>query len=196
MSLEIFSFVTPKPSWLDRITGFPIPPQRVSSNEGTLAVSVGNKSWESQATWTRHELSQLLSKSDDYPVLFLWVETKKLWRFQGYWYWAEDSIDAEEVFAILTAREIRAKQSIDRAKTIAGMATQPQKNNVRGHIPPDLRQLVWMRDGGRCTMCGSQTELQFDHIIPVSMGGATSEQNLQILCGSCNRSKGSSVGGI
>ncbi len=36
-------------------------------------------------------------------------------------------------------------------------------------------------------------ELQFDHLIPLAFGGATTEQNLQILCGPCDRRKGASI---
>lgn len=63
----------------------------------------------------------------------------------------------------------------------------------RGQIPDDVKQLVWHRDGGRCRGCGSAGELQYDHVIPVSMGGGSTEDNLQILCGPCNRRKGASV---
>jgi 5-methylcytosine-specific restriction endonuclease McrA len=41
--------------------------------------------------------------------------------------------------------------------------------------------------------CGSTFDLQYDHIIPVALGGATSEQNLQLLCAGCNREKGASL---
>ena len=68
--------------------------------------------------------------------------------------------------------------------------TQPVK---RGAIPEDLRLLVWQRDAGKCVKCGSNSELQFDHVIPVALGGATSEENVQVLCGPCNRKKGASV---
>ncbi len=66
---------------------------------------------------------------------------------------------------------------------------------IRGAIPDDLKQYVWQRDRGRCRcrQCGSNIELQFDHLIPLAFGGATTEQNLQILCGPCNRRKGASI---
>jgi 5-methylcytosine-specific restriction endonuclease McrA len=56
-------------------------------------------------------------------------------------------------------------------------------------IPDDVKQLVWMRDRGRCVHCGAQTELQFDHVISVAMGCSGNPENLQVLCGPCNRRK-------
>ena len=67
------------------------------------------------------------------------------------------------------------------------------KQLARGVIPDDVKQLVWLRDGGKCQLCGSTGELQFDHIIPVALGGSTSPDNLQVLCGSCNRTKGGGI---
>lgn len=46
------------------------------------------------------------------------------------------------------------------------------------------------RDGLICNHCGSEENLEFDHIIPFSMGGESDTANIQILCRSCNRSKG------
>jgi HNH endonuclease len=57
------------------------------------------------------------------------------------------------------------------------------------YISPELRQAVWTRDGGRCIQCQSESLLEYDHIIPLSKGGATSYGNLQILCRTCNRHK-------
>jgi 5-methylcytosine-specific restriction endonuclease McrA len=65
--------------------------------------------------------------------------------------------------------------------------------NQRGAIPTDVKQLVCHRDRGSCRMCGSNNELQFDHIIPISAGGSSTETNLQILCGPCNRRKGAAI---
>ena len=52
---------------------------------------------------------------------------------------------------------------------------------------------VWRRDEGRCAECGSKENLEYDHIIPASEGGSSTERNLQLLCESCNRAKGASI---
>jgi 5-methylcytosine-specific restriction endonuclease McrA len=44
-----------------------------------------------------------------------------------------------------------------------------------------------------CRKCGSLTNIQIDHIIPLSRGGRHSVGNLQPLCRSCNASKGSKL---
>jgi len=63
----------------------------------------------------------------------------------------------------------------------------------RAAIPEDVRHAVWRRDEGRCVQCGSQERLEFDHIIPVSRGGANTERNLQLLCERCNREKSARI---
>ena len=60
-------------------------------------------------------------------------------------------------------------------------------------LPEDVRREVFRRDGGRCVACGSDELLQFDHVIPVAMGGASTPENLQLLCAPCNRDKGASL---
>ena len=64
----------------------------------------------------------------------------------------------------------------------------------REPIPQDVQDRVWNRDGGKCVKCGSQENLEFDHIIPFSRGGANTYRNLQILCESCNIEKSNKIG--
>jgi 5-methylcytosine-specific restriction endonuclease McrA len=52
-----------------------------------------------------------------------------------------------------------------------------------------IRQEVINRDGC-CQMCGTEERLTVDHIVPRILGGTDSMSNLQVLCGSCNSSKG------
>ena len=68
-----------------------------------------------------------------------------------------------------------------------------QNIRIRPQIPSEVKQLIWERDGAQCAQCGSTEELQYDHIIPFSQGGSSEAENLQILCGPCNRSKGAKI---
>jgi HNH endonuclease len=63
----------------------------------------------------------------------------------------------------------------------------------REPIPEDVRLLVWARDGGACVRCGEKQGLQFDHIIPVALGRANTEENIQILCQICNRKRSDKI---
>lgn len=66
----------------------------------------------------------------------------------------------------------------------------PVGERHRRIIPQDVKIAVSARDGGRCRKCGSSEKLHFDHVIPVSRGGANTVANIQLLCGACNRAKG------
>ena len=69
----------------------------------------------------------------------------------------------------------------------------------RALMTSKLRQAIKERDNYTCKLCGASIYqephllLEIDHIIPVSKGGLTIEDNLQTLCWRCNRSKGAKV---
>ena len=73
--------------------------------------------------------------------------------------------------------------------------TQRQGQPSREPIPRNVQREVWQRDGGQCVRCGSNENLEYDHIVPVSKGGANTVRNIQLLCEPCNRSKGANIGG-
>lgn len=75
----------------------------------------------------------------------------------------------------------------------APAAPLPYEQTSRTPIPEAVRGEVWRRDSGQCVKCGSKQNLQFDHIIPVSRGGANSVANIQLLCQPCNAAKGDEV---
>jgi hypothetical protein len=60
----------------------------------------------------------------------------------------------------------------------------------KAEIPAALRTQVFERDGYRCRHCGTDEDLQADHIHPEVLGGPTELANLQTLCGPCNLRKG------
>lgn len=59
----------------------------------------------------------------------------------------------------------------------------------RRRIPKEVKHEVWIRDQGKCINCNAEDYLEFDHIIPVSRGGANTTNNIQLLCRRCNSQK-------
>lgn len=84
-------------------------------------------------------------------------------------------------------------QCMERAYPVERSAAAVRQARYRerggGKIPDDLRTAVFERDGYRCLDCGTVEQLCCDHIIPVSKGGETTEENLQTLCRPCNSRK-------
>lgn len=68
------------------------------------------------------------------------------------------------------------------------------KEKPRGRqIPAKVRYEVYMRDDGKCIICGSNINIEFDHIIPFSKGGSHNADNIQVLCQDCNRKKSDKI---
>lgn len=76
------------------------------------------------------------------------------------------------------------------------------KESVKGQralMTNKLRTYIKERDSYTCQNCGVSTAeqslllLEVDHIIPVSKGGLSTEENLQTLCWKCNRSKSDKI---
>jgi len=72
----------------------------------------------------------------------------------------------------------------------------PRRTDI-GTIPrynsPENRDKLYGMQGGYCAACETHFEprnLEVDHIIARSQGGTDHIENLQLLCGSCNRIKG------
>jgi hypothetical protein len=61
---------------------------------------------------------------------------------------------------------------------------------TRATIPNHVMAVVFDRDEGKCTICESTKDLEFDHIVPHSKGGSDTSNNLRLLCATCNRSRG------
>lgn len=69
----------------------------------------------------------------------------------------------------------------------------------RALMTSKLREKIKQRDNYTCQKCGLSINdernllLEIDHIIPISKGGISTEENLQTLCWKCNRTKGAKV---
>lgn len=72
-------------------------------------------------------------------------------------------------------------------------AYRARKRGATGrHTDADIRILLDLQKGC-CAMCRTDIRkaFQIDHIQPLALGGSNDRFNLQLLCGSCNASKGS-----
>ncbi len=81
----------------------------------------------------------------------------------------------------------------DIATLMKQVEAEPVNGGGREPIPREVKDRVWQRDGAKCVECGSQERLEFDHIIPLALGGSNTERNIQLLCETCNRSKGAQL---
>lgn len=68
-----------------------------------------------------------------------------------------------------------------------------QQQHERQKLTSTLREKIKQRDHHTCQLCGKQmldnVGIHIDHIIPISKGGQTVENNLQVLCSVCNLKK-------
>lgn len=80
------------------------------------------------------------------------------------------------------------RRSINKARRLAR-----QRGAGGSFKKSDIDALI-IAQNGRCNTCsGELRKYHIDHIIPVSRGGHTNPSNLQLLCPTCNLSKGAKV---
>jgi hypothetical protein len=126
-------------------------------------------------------------------VSYFPVDGEQYWVAGGLLYSSQEELSPEDVAVLLAEAESRKRRRLERAQAVVTSTADVRERVHRKPIPADVRMFVWQRDGGRCVECGSNAALEFDHVIPVSLGGANTARNLQLLCEGCNRRKGASL---
>jgi 5-methylcytosine-specific restriction endonuclease McrA len=125
------------------------------------------------------------------PMAVMSADGKQWWWYRDCFYWEDEGLTAHDVMALVLDRERRRQRKLDRAHAALRQESSPGPR--RELIPVEVRKAVFDRDGGRCVQCGSNFDIQYDHVLPFSMGGSSTFENLQILCAGCNREKGASL---
>ena len=102
------------------------------------------------------------------------------WWFEGAFYWESGGYRKRDVLALIRDRQRHSAQRLDRAHMLLNVeeGQAPRAQGRREPIPREVRRAVFERDGGICAQCGSNFDLQYDHVIPVALGGATTVENL------------------
>ncbi len=159
--------------------------------------SVAGRRWRlvrgaraSTATWSTRRLRAMRMAQVTEPVALIAEDGRVWWWFGDRIWWEDAGLGADDVLALVRERDRRDERRLERAHAaLAGERTAPR----RTAIPGEVRRTVWERDGGRCVDCGAAFDLQYDHVIPVALGGASTVENLQVLCAPCNRRKGAAL---
>lgn len=136
--------------------------------------------------------------------------------------WLEVDEDTEEVYLPtffewerIAAQPRRVVAALDalshcfspRLRAYAAVDLTEQIESCPAPVPRGVRAEILLRDGSRCRACGWKPGdavpqkngrnlyrgLEIDHIHPKSAGGTDNPSNLQVLCTSCNTSKGARV---
>ena len=141
---------------------------------------------------TKVEHADLIERQKETPVHLGVVNAKQYWMYQTQIWSATSELTSEDVFALVEASRHRDDRQLERAKAFLFQDFHDPASS-RKAIPDAVKKGVWRRDGGSCVECGSKEQLNFDHVIPVALGGSSELGNLQILCSSCNTSKGAGL---
>jgi 5-methylcytosine-specific restriction endonuclease McrA len=141
---------------------------------------------------TRDEFVAMGNEQQRVPVSVGRVGERTFWWFRNHFYWDNDDLSQQEVYALLVTRQQRERQRIQMAQATVAVGASPRPVS-RAAIPDDVKQFVFARDGGCCRQCGATNDLQFDHVISIALGGGSAAENLQLLCGPCNRRKGAGL---
>jgi hypothetical protein len=66
------------------------------------------------------------------------------------------------------------------------------RRKIDRNISREVMLRVVRRDNNQCQICEKflmDNKIEFDHIIPISKGGSSEENNVQVVCFDCNRHK-------
>jgi 5-methylcytosine-specific restriction endonuclease McrA len=139
----------------------------------------------SEGTWREMAAAQ----AEDPQHLATWRERSFWWYADAFYWTTAGAYTSADIKALLFTRRRNRERELDHAHAVLAASTSPPARR-REPIPRDVRRAVWERYRGRCVECHSDFDIQYDHIIPFSMGGASTVENLQLLCARCNQQKG------
>jgi len=113
---------------------------------------------------------------------------------------SREGIPVRELFSEQTTMSINSTNATNAAnlQAQAPLTADPQKNPYRGDrtLPIEVRRGALARANFKCENCSSTFALQFEHRIPVALGGRSTAENVLLLCRNCNFRRGVKIFGV
>lgn len=82
----------------------------------------------------------------------------------------------------------------ERARESVKRNNHKRRAQMKGTLSPDIYQRLHVAQRGQCVYCRTSLDEvtpHLDHIMPLALGGSNTDENVQLLCPTCNTSKGS-----
>lgn len=91
----------------------------------------------------------------------------------------------------LRAAQLRWDKNNPEKKRVHRENRRARERNAPGVLSTDIKTKLFALQKGKCPVCRSKlsAKTDLDHILPLCLGGANEDKNVQLLCQSCNRSK-------
>lgn len=149
-----------------------------------------------EGEWGDKEHLLIMQEQNNKPVVVMKDSDtrRKWWIYKNEFYVEDEEYSVDDILVLILDLIEEKNKKVRRARArLSQLSTEDDEINSRPPISDDVKLFVWQRDKGKCVKCGSQRNLEFDHIIPFSLGGSSTARNIQLLCERCNRSKGANL---
>lgn len=93
-------------------------------------------------------------------------------------------LDMDKLILFMAKETIRSVEKTKFKQTNSSKPLSPAK--VGRTIQAQVKREVYQRDR-KCSNCGSNHRLNFDHRIPYALGGLNDSKNIRLLCFNCNQ---------
>ncbi len=103
--------------------------------------------------------------------------------------WRKNNRDAHR--SMIKQWELKNPNKVKEKSIRSRNARRARIANTNGRLSKNIVSSLMMAQNGQCVYCRSKFgKYHLDHIIPLALGGANIDSNVQLLCPSCNMSKG------
>lgn len=107
-------------------------------------------------------------------------------------------VDPDLIAAVVAVQTPLPKRTVTRKTNlydfVAAVACHSRRARLYGVVDSltleDWGEILSQTDW-KCAMCGSDREIEIEHMIPLSRGGGNTKDNVCVLCADCNGRKGS-----